>query len=73
MNRGGTPANLIPGDSNPLRGPELDLVTSLYVRGYRLDMIAAEVDRPLGTIKTALTRLRAAGVIQYRYAGCARG
>ncbi len=54
-------------DSNPLSQPEIDRIVSLYTKGMKYREIEAEIGRSIGTVKTALRRLRLAGVIVRRY------
>jgi hypothetical protein len=50
-----------------LSAQEVDRVSIFYNHGVTLKDIAASIDRPIGTILTLTTRLRAAGVIGRRY------
>ncbi len=51
----------------PLSQTEIDRIIRLYSEGKKYREIEFEVGRPIGTIKTALRRLRGAGVIRRRY------
>jgi hypothetical protein len=73
MNRAGTSANLVPGDSNPLRADEVDQIVSAYQRGDKLRVIGCAISRPLGTVKTAVSRLQAVGIVGRRYQARADG
>ena len=71
MNRLSTTRNLIRGDSNPLCAADRNLIMAAYVRGDKLTDISRAVGRSLGTVQTVVRALRIAGLVQYRYAGCA--
>lgn len=60
-------ANLIKGDANPLTDGEITTIIRACRIGTKYREIAEVVGRPLGTVKTALSRLRLAGIVEYRY------
>lgn len=60
-------ATLLRGDANPLTLDERATIVAAYNAGTKLREIAASINRPLGTIRTATYNLRTAGLIGYRY------
>ena len=55
-------------DSNPLAATDLAYIATCADAGVKYRDIAAAIDRPLGTVKTALFRLRRDGLVGRRYA-----
>ena len=61
-------ANLTIGDSNPLSDSDRSALVRMAGDGLRYREMSEATGRPIGTIKTALFRLRRDGLVDRRYA-----
>jgi DNA-directed RNA polymerase specialized sigma24 family protein len=53
-------------DSNPLSSHDHGLIVATYRAGVKYRDIATAIDRPIGTVKTAIFRLLRDGVVSPR-------
>lgn len=73
MSRSNTTANRMRGDANPLSANERAALIRMAGAGALYREMSAATGRSLGTVKTALSRLRAEGLVARRYSVAAFG